>query len=195
VTAPGEPQRVEVLAWMKRTRRGASEAASQFWPAAVGEERNRVLGRIRKWSQIAREQGAEYAPPALGPAGLPAPGGQPTGGALRVVERPAPRTDIARMGTVERLEWQIAEVGADLQLAREQGDLRTVALLDKRLSELGGDLDSARSAASRIVKLDRTPAAIAEELEKRAKGIRLRVEMRRRAEERAAQAAARERDL
>jgi hypothetical protein len=99
------------------------------------------------------------------------------------------------MGTVERLEWQIAEVGADLQLAREQGDLRTVALLDKRLSELGGDLDSARSAASRIVKLDRTPAAIAEELEKRAKGIKLRVEMRRRAEERAAQAAARERDL
>jgi hypothetical protein len=170
---------------MERTGRGAVDAARHFFPGVSPEQQARIESRFRKWRHRAGSEPAT-PPPAQHPgAAPPAPS----------ATRPPPRTDIARMTALDRLEWQIAELGADLDQARTTGDLRAVAALDNRLSQVGQDLDRARSAASRLVKLDRTAAAVATELERKSKAIALRAEMQRRAAARSRALAERERDL
>lgn len=81
--------------------------------------------------------------------------------------RPPPDRRLATCSTVERLQWQMAELGADIRQAREEGDLRTAAQLNKQITEVGIRLDDARDRAARMGKVvDKTPAAILDRLQK-----------------------------
>lgn len=152
---------------MVRTGRGASEAVDHFWPGAVDGERSRVAARVRKWAQLARagvparqaaaEEDAD--PPARGPT--PAAAG----------DRPPPDYDTVRLDRIPFLEWQLAELIADLRWSRNHGVVGKVAALDTRISEVRQHLDQARSDAGSQVKLDRNPAAVAAEVERRKKRI------------------------
>lgn len=183
--AAAEPEWEEVVRWMQRTQGGAIDAARHFFPGVAPDEHAKLAAKYRKWWQ--RHGSTTSAAPTTGRA----QGGQ--GPALPPPPRPAARVDLVNMSVIERLEWQLGELGADLDLARQVGDLRAVAVLDKRFEEVGAALDVARARAARVLRLDKTPAAIAAELERKREAIALRVEMQRRAAARAQQA--KERDL
>lgn len=188
----GEPQRAEVLGWMQRTSMGPYDAARHFFPGVAPEQHTKIAEKFKKWRQ-------RYSGTNATPQGRQAPASTAPSGPAPAVARPAPRHDLAKMSTVERLEWQLAELGADLDQARSVGDIRAAAATDRRISEVGQDLDRARAAEARTVKVDRTAAAIAAELEKKKRAIALHAENERRRLERAAKAAAasaaRERNL
>lgn len=163
-----QPSRAEVLGWMSRLGRTAADAADHFWPETSGKDRARVVTRIRKWSQRAREAGHPDAPERYTPE-RPLFKEEEEKGAG---ERPQPDYERARLPTIEFLEWQLAEAIADLCWARQERQIGRLSGLDARVSELRGLLDAARVDGGRVVKLDRSPSAVAEEMERRAKRIR-----------------------
>lgn len=163
----GEPGKSEVLGWMARLGRTAADAADHFWPNVEGAERTRVVARIRKWAQLARDAGDPSAPPAATPSS-----NRPDQGDGDMPTRPDPDYDTARLGRVDFLERQLAELLADLAWVRAGGLVGRVASLDARVSDVRNQLDAARQEGGRVVTLDRSPAAVADEVERRAKRIR-----------------------
>lgn len=162
--------------------RCAHAAAEYFYPGVSPEQHQKLAARYRKWWE---RSGAAAAPAP------PNPQGQRTVVVAANLARPAPRYDLARMSPLERLEYQVAELGADLELARQVRDLRTATQVDQALAERAKELDALRLRAARTVKVDRTASGAAVLLEQRASAIVLRAERERRAERaRAAQAQA-----
>lgn len=176
-----EPGRAEVLGWMARTGGGPAEAVEHFFPGISPEDKERMRSRFKQWSARDRKRAEN------GPAPAPSPqGAQQRAPALA---RPAPRLDLARMAPLERLEWQVSELGADLELARQLGDYRTALQIDAQLAERAAELDATRARQAKVLRLDRTAGSVAAELKKKAAAIELRAEMERRRLERAAKAA------
>lgn len=166
-----EPTRAEVLGWMTRTGRGAAEAVDHFWPGTTGPERQRLLNRVRKWAQLERDAGNPAAPPRMDPAvtiNRPEPS---AAGEAEGPQRPAPDLERARLDAVPFLEWQTADLVADLEWARAKGLLHLVASLNKELRETRSELHLARAEGGRVVSLERSPAVVAEEVERRSREI------------------------
>jgi hypothetical protein len=166
-----EPTRAEVLGWMTRTGRGAAEAVDHFWAGTVGPDRQRLLNRVRKWAQLERDAGNPSAPPRMDPAvtiNRPDPTGTAEPGSP---QRPAPDLELARLDPVALLERLLADLAADLAWARAKGLLHLVASLNKELRETSSELQLARAEGGRVVALDRSPAAVADEVERRAKRL------------------------
>lgn len=165
-----EPSRDTVLVWLaERPNRTAEDAVDRWWPDAV--DRPRVLARVRQWMSRAR-RAAAGAPATDDPEAEGPP-------------RPPADYETARLERIEFLEWHLAELIADLTWVRQSGMVGRIATLAAQVSEVRQDLDTARGA-NRVVQLVRSPVAVAEAVELRAKRI---------AELAAAGRAAKERDL
>jgi hypothetical protein len=176
-----EPGKAEVVAWMARHGGSAIEAARTFFPGISPEAQQKKAELYRLWWSRAKKAGQVNPTPASTPQGA-----QHRAPALA---RPAPRLDLARMSPLDRLEWQVSELGADLELARSVGDYRTALQIDQQLAERAAELDAVRARQARVLRLDRTAGSVAAELAKKSKAIELRAEMERRRAERAAKAA------
>lgn len=179
MSVTGEPEREEVLGWIRRTGGTAADAVEHFFPGISPESKVRLSARYRKWIERAKASPAPNATPSPQGAQQRAP----------ALARPAPRLDLARMAPLDRLEWQVSELGADLELARQVGDYRTALQIDAQLAERAAELDATRARQAKVLRLDRTAGSVAAELKKKAAAIEIRAEMERRKAERAAKAA------
>lgn len=94
------------------------------------------------------------------------------------------------MPRAEFLRAQLDNILFDLHVARVRHDNRAVSQLDARLSAVRLEYDKATELERRVVKVERTPAAICALLEARHEAIALRAELFRRRKEREAAAAA-----
>lgn len=81
---------------------------------------------------------------------------------------------------VDYLRRQLANLEADLDLARASRQHRLVPQLDKRISEVRAELDAALEPEHGVLELDRTAMAVAAEIERRWTALRLRAEILRR---------------
>jgi hypothetical protein len=168
---PTEPTEAEVLGWMSRTGRTPADAVDHFWPGVDPVERGRVRARVKQWASRARRTGHPAAPPRMDPAvtiNRPDPTGTAEPGSP---QRPAPDLELARLDPVALLERLLADLAADLAWARAKGLLHLVASLNKELRETRAELQLARAEGGRVVALDRSPAAVADEVERRQKRI------------------------
>lgn len=160
-----EPSKAEVLGWMARLGRGASDAADHFWPDAAGPDRTRVVNRIRKWAQVSRGRGEADAPAVMRPA--PSGNRAEPGEGEGEPQRPPPDLEAARLPRVEFLERMLADVLADIAHVRALG-LHTrpglVGPLMAQIMEVRAQLDQARQDSGRVVVLDRSLAAVADEV-------------------------------
>jgi hypothetical protein len=170
-----DADRDEVLAWMAERHASATGAARHFHPTANAAERGRIAARYRKWWERYQDD-----LPAVTRTVTP----------VTIVTTAPP--DLGNLPPVERLQWQLEGVIADLTAARIDKDLRTASVIDRRLSEVGAELEEAKRAANKVLRLERTPIAVAAALEPKVEAIRIRAEMRKRAAARAAAAAAAE---
>lgn len=176
-TTEGEPEREVVLTWITTTGRTQGDAVDHFWPGLIGAEREKREARVRQWVRRAR-QGGTPIPAGHGgprPAGLPPP--KPTPAAP--VSQLHPATTLEQIPAIERQVDQVERLIDDV-LAQRGAGLKYYASLDRRRSEVRADLELARERERRIVKLERTPGAIAAELAKRQDAIALRAELFRR---------------
>lgn len=167
-----EPTPAEVLAWMARTGRTAADAADHFWGDVTGDERARLVGRIRQWASRARKAGNPAAPPAFAPSA--APHSASNREAEADVTRPPPDFETARLGRVEFLERMLADTLADLAYVRAAGLVAKpglVAPMTGQALEIRGQLDQAKQDSGRAVSLERSPSAVADEVQRRAKRI------------------------
>lgn len=169
-----DPTAAEVLAWMSRTGRTPADAVDQFWPGVGDDERARVRAKVRQWASRARRSGQPGAPP---PVSAPVRGAnrdddEPTDERRPLVEVEDRHYDAARMARIPFLERQLARQEAVIEAVLREGLVGRFAPLDARLSEVRHQLDQERREAGTQVTLDRSPAAVADEVERRAKRIR-----------------------
>lgn len=167
-----EPGRAEVNGWRVRTGATASEAVDKYWPGAEGKLRVTLLNRVRKWAQLDRETGGPAPSRSQDPQ--PAANRAPPPTDASTVEgppRPPPDYDRAGLERVAFLEWHLAELLADLAWVRAAGMVGRIGQLASQVSEVRRDLDVARGQG-KPVELDRNPAAVTEEVERRDKRIR-----------------------
>lgn len=194
VVGPGEPTRAEVLSWMVRTGASSKEAALHFWPHdATDAERTRHRNRVAKWAEYSRRAAGVAAPPRrkAPPPNLeilrddptpvvplrsnapppPAPVRAVEGASELLEQRPPPMYDEARMGRVDFLEYMLANQLADLEWARRIGQLTQLKQLSALVVETRTTLDEARGEEGRSVKIERTVAGVAAEVERRSRRI------------------------
>lgn len=169
-----EPTRETVLAWLaERSNRTAEDAVDRWWPTAP--DRSRVLARVRQWVSRARRRtaGAEASPATASVAGAKVVEGPP---------RPEADYERAKLERALFLEWQLAELIADLTWVRQSGMVGRIAPLDARVAEVRLQLDQARDAAGSNIEEDATAEDIAAEIMRRQKLINELTEARDRRE-------------
>lgn len=179
-----EPSKGEVLGWMRRTGRTAAEAIDEFWPGSEGAERTRVGARIRKWGQLARAAGSPDAPPSQSAGISMTPNRDEPGGDPAIPARPAPDYETARLDRVTFLELFLAEAVADIAWVRGAGLVGRIAQLVALAMNIRQELDAARGEQGRVVQLERSPGAVAVEVEKRKKALEILAAAQARAVER-----------
>ena len=166
---PAEPTKAEVLGWMRRLNRGASEAVDQFWPGLEGPERSRVVARVRKWAELARKAGEPEAPAKMQatPAAAPAPS------APAPPEPPLePDFETARLSPVQFIERQLAWALADEKRARARKLDGLLAAYSKRVSDLHAALLRARAEeGSAATPIDRSVVGVTEAVDRRHKAL------------------------
>lgn len=178
------------MAWLARTGRPPIDAVEHFWPGVTDQERRNVLaGRVRGWAFKARRAAerapVERPPPAPPKHAAPPPPGT-TAAAARVegellgdedgdgrdVPRPAIRPEVAQLDRVEWLEQALVELDADVRWARESRKLALVPKLHSEIRAVRDELDEARADRQKIKSIDRSPAAVADEVTRRAEVLR-----------------------
>ena len=181
----------EMLAWMVQWDATPADAIDRFHPGLTADDRTRMLNTLRKAARRARDRG-DPAPPKLrspydtvGAArhredmdrepdeAPPARAPQPE----RPERPPAPTPDMDR---ATFLRAQLENNLFDLAVARDRLDHRAVSVLDARLSAVRLEYDKATELERRVVRVERTPAAICALLEERYEAIALRAELFRR---------------
>lgn len=159
-----DPSRGEVMGWRRRTGKGTAEAVDHFWPEASGPDRNRYMARVRKWGQLEREVGSAIAPPAFSSGNRE---DDPDEGS----PRPSPDFETARLDTVAFLEIMLAELLADLAWIRQLRQYGRISQLAAMVINVRSELDQARAERGSVVQLERSPAAVAAEVERRQKAL------------------------
>lgn len=163
-----EPGKNEVLGWQHRTGRGAAEAVDHFWPEAQGADRNRYMARVRKWGQLEREAGSPIAPPTFTSAG-----NREEEADEETVQRPEADYETARLERVQFLEVMLAEALADLAWMRQARQFGRLAGQTALVVNVRDELDRAKVERGAVVQLERSPAAVAAEVEKRKKALEI----------------------
>lgn len=177
------PTRDEVLGWLALTGRSQSEAVDHFWPNVADDERRRVGDRVRQWVKRARDAGLGGVAPGL--AGPPAAAANHQAPPAHNRENDDERDERIGLTRLDFLERQLRDNLRALDRAIEIGRLNLWSQIDRRVSDVFEKLETARERERKIVRLERTPAAICAELDRRADAIALRAEMQRRKAERA----------
>jgi hypothetical protein len=155
-----EVDKLRRLSTQPRPRRRSERArllaliadADRDYQNAVADGSHQAADRCRRHLQdLEAKLDALTAPPA------------PTRRAMVEADPRAPR--------VEWLTTHLLEVEADLQYLRSTDQWSLIPALDARAHALRDELDLARSHAGQVVPLDRSPAAVADEVERRAKRL------------------------
>lgn len=176
-----------MLQWLTLTGRSQSECIAELWGPLDDETRRRVDARVRQWVRRARsgEVATRTGVPPAAQLNGPAPAGVPAGPrvAASASNREATAPAETRMAFLLR---KLRELEQDVTDARETRQLRLVPGIEKQISSYRADLDLEMERERRVVRLERTPAAICARLREVAQAVALRAEMHRRAAERAA---------
>ncbi len=172
-----DPDENTVCTWLHENRGESYPAAARhFFPGAPPSKHDALARKYaRWWKRWATARGV--------PLKRETPDkGTPVKGTLRG----HPRWDLADMDPHERLAWELAELGADLEVARAKGEGVAVAQLDKRFLEVGKALDDAKDRAARLGKgIDRTPIGVQTAIAEREPLLAALAEVRKRNEQRA----------
>lgn len=88
-------------------------------------------------------------------------------------DRPEPDLVHARLDRLAFLEWQLSELLADLEWARRCRAIREIRGLNAEVTSVRQELDMARAETVKVVELDRSPAAVAAEVERRRKALEI----------------------
>lgn len=88
-------------------------------------------------------------------------------------DRPEPDLVHARLDRLAFLEWQLSELLADLEWARRCRAIREIRGLNAEVTSVRQELDLARAETVKVVELDRSPAAVAAEVERRRKALKI----------------------
>lgn len=161
--------REAVLAWLDATGATAGEAVDHFLPGASPKDRTRLHNQIRQWRHRARRE--SDAPPEPGAAVAAPPPPASTW---------APDPSAAEGTHVEFLASLVANAAGDIAWLRANGRIDAALKYTATLAELRKDLEAARRAAAGRVTLERTPAQIAIEIERRRVLLDLQAEKERR---------------
>lgn len=155
--------KAEILAYRERTGASVTDLVDHFAPSLVGPDREREFERIKKMVQ--RGAGTTRQPQDR-------PNRDDDAGGPVAIAVETRHYDPGKLERIPFLEWQLASLVASYEAVLAAGVVGRVAALDSRISEVRQHLDAARGEAGRAVTLDRTPDAVAEEVERRAKRIR-----------------------
>lgn len=160
---------------MARTGLGAAEAVDHFWPGADPDTRGKLAAKFRVWKQRAGSEPRQRTPNVpQGEDDAPPP--------TRIVVDDS-HSEPGRLERVAFLEWQLSRLVATMDAVMASGNVGRVAQVDARISEVRQHLDVARSTG-KPVALDRNPATVTEEVERRDKRIRHLAQAARAAKER-----------
>lgn len=154
------------------------------------DDRPKALARARQRMSRARRGGIREEREPLDP--VPVSGDNREPGSAPV--RPPADFATARLDRVPFLELMLAEALADLQWTREVNPGRAGPLVTVVLN-VREELDRARAERGAVVQLERSPGAVALEMEKRQKALAILAEAQRAAIKEAAPQVPREREL
>lgn len=155
-----EPTREEVLAWLGGSPyRTAEDAADHFWPGFA--DRPKLLGRIRQW--VSRAKRAAAAPASNRP--------EETENESEPVVVEERHLALARLDRLPSLEHQLARLEALMERVMSQGPIKLVPSLNAQITDTRQVLDLARAEGGKVVSLERSPAAVAVAVERKAKRI------------------------
>lgn len=180
---PSDPTAAEIRLRLERTGESISQCVDHYWPGAADEARQRYFRRVQKIYQRLRASKGSPPPPPPPPRGGHGARPPPTAPAPPEPTEIHAATSLSRIPFLER---KLSQALTLVDAVVESGQLRLWSQFDARSSALFAELEAARERERKVVKLDRTPAAISAELAKRAKAIALRAEIHRRNAERAA---------
>lgn len=166
-----EPERVEITAWINRTGRTVPDAVREFWPNAVGDERSRLIERVKSWLKRDRAKARKPPPPPHQPAlRLVTEGEQAAASPPPEADEPAP--DLSSMTASEQARWQMSELTRLHRRAGRKNDARSVVILCARLSAVRAELEEARKREGvGAAPLEPLPATVALDLVKADKQI------------------------
>lgn len=166
---PG-PTPAAVVGWLDVDRsRTVPMAVAEFWPAitdAVAVEK--LAAKVYVWRSRERKKRADAAHPKAADAPTPPPAERPKPRA-DADDRPAPDIERLKLDRLADAERDLVEVDQDLAEARGMRRFADVARLMNVRRTVRDVVDEARAAKAREVRIERTPAAVAEAVEKRRK--------------------------
>lgn len=167
MSVTGEPEREEVLGWIRRTGGTAADAVEHFFPGISPEAKVRMGARYRKWIERSKAAPAPNAAPS--PQGAQHRSQSPVG-----VDMPDPPPNLAELDDEAYRVWQLEYLGSCLRVFK-RSPREALAVLEQ-MGRARLELEAWRARRGSTLKLEPTPQAVALRLEKEDKTIRLLVE-------------------